>query len=211
MSDLVFYTNPNSRGRIVRWMLEEVGQAYETIVLGYQGEMKTPAYLAINPMGKVPALRHGGEVVTEGAAICAYLADAFPDAGLAPPPRQRASYYRWLVFAGGPLDSALSNQSAGFVSHEPRDVVMMGYGTFETTVETLAAAVSRDAYVAGARFTAADVVMGGMVGWGMAAAVLPRRPEFESYWQRVGTRPACIRAGHLDDRSAAGRPREATG
>src|SRR6516225_11637749 len=99
--DLVLYTNPMSRGRIARWMLEEVGQPYEVEVLEYGTSMKAPAYLAVNPMGKVPALRHGEAIVTEVAAICAYLADAFPQAGLAPPladPR-RAAYFRWLFFA----------------------------------------------------------------------------------------------------------------
>ena len=101
--DLVFYTNPMSRGRIARWMLEETGQPYETVVLDYTTTLKAPAYLAVNPMGKVPALLHGDAVVTESAAICAYLADAFPQAGLAPPltSKARAPYFRWLFFAGG--------------------------------------------------------------------------------------------------------------
>src|ERR1700729_2872218 len=118
MSDeLVFYTNPMSRGRIARWMLEEVGQPYRTETLDFGTTMKAPAYLAINPMGKVPAIRHGDTVVTEGAAICAYLADAFPQAGLAPPPgdRLRGPYYRWLFFAAGPVEAAASNKALGSV------------------------------------------------------------------------------------------------
>src|SRR5215212_894862 len=120
-SDLVFYTNPMSRGRIVRWMLEEIGRPYRTEILDYATTMKAPAYLAINPMGKVPALRHG-------AAICAYLADAFPDSGLAPPPgdRLRAPYYRWLFFAAGPLEAAATNRMMGFVAPAGREM-MMGY------------------------------------------------------------------------------------
>ena len=117
MSDeLVFYTNPMSRGRIVRWMLEEVGQPYRTELLDYGTTIKAPEYLAINPMGKVPALRHGDAVVTECAAICCYLADAFPDAGLAPPPgdRLRGPYYRWMFFAAGPLEAAATNKAFGF-------------------------------------------------------------------------------------------------
>src|SRR5579863_1352119 len=112
-NDLVFYTNPMSRGRVIRWMLEEVGQPYRTEVLDYATTLKAPEYLAINPMGKVPALRHGDTVVTETAAICAYLADAFPAAGLAPPPghKLRAPYYRWLFFTAGPLEAALSNKA----------------------------------------------------------------------------------------------------
>ena len=106
--ELVLYTNPMSRGRVARWMLEEVGQPYKTEIVDYASTMKSPAYLAINPMGKVPALRHGDVVVTETPAICAYLADAFPQARLAPPPghRLRAPYYRWLFFAAGPNDEA---------------------------------------------------------------------------------------------------------
>src|SRR5216110_2034177 len=120
--ELVFYTNPMSRGRIVRWMLEEVGQPYRTELLDYGTTMKAPAYLAVNPMGKVPAIRHGDTIVTEGPAICAYLADAFPEAGLAPPPGdpRRGPYYRWLFFAHGPLEQAVVNQAFGFAVPEAR-------------------------------------------------------------------------------------------
>ena len=111
--ELVLYTNPMSRGRIARWMLEEVGQPYRAEILEYAGSMKAPDYLAINPMGKVPALRHGDTIVTEAAAICAYLADVFPEAGLAPPPgsRLRGPYYRWLFFAAGPIEAANTNKA----------------------------------------------------------------------------------------------------
>src|SRR3954464_7432 len=130
MSDLTFYTNPQSRGRIARWMLEETGADYETVVLGYADSMKGPDYLAINPMGKGPAIKHGDTVVTEGAAICAYLADAFPDAGLAPTPgsRLRGPYYRWLFFAAGPVEAAVTGKSLGLLA--PSDKAMMaGYGS----------------------------------------------------------------------------------
>src|ERR1700755_426879 len=115
-NELVFYTNPRSRGRIARWMLEEVGQPYRTEILDFATTMKAPAYLAINPMGKVPALRHGDIVVTETAAICAYLADGFPQATLAPPSgaRLRGAYYRWLFFTAGPVEAAVSNKALGF-------------------------------------------------------------------------------------------------
>ena len=129
--ELVFYTHPMSRGRIVRWMLEEVGQPYRTEILDYGTTMKGPAYLAINPMGKVPALRHGETVVTETAAICAYLADAFPEAGLAPPheSRLRGPYYRWLFFAAGPLEAAITNKMFGFEVPAERQA-MAGYGSY---------------------------------------------------------------------------------
>src|SRR5271156_1556148 len=126
---LVLYTNPRSRGRIVRWMLEEIGQPYRTEVLDYGTTMKAPAYLAINPMGKVPTLRHGDVVVTEAAAICAYLADAFPQAKLAPPPgdQLRAPYYRWMFFGAGPVEASVSNKAFGFVVPPERES-SVGYG-----------------------------------------------------------------------------------
>src|SRR5690348_17745718 len=152
-NELVFYTNPMSRGRVVRWMLEEVGQPYRTELLDYGTSMKSPDYLAINPMGKVPALRHGDAVITETAAICAYLADAFPQARLAPPPgdRLRAAYYRWLFFAAGPFEAAASNKVLGFVVPPERER-MMSYGNFAKTVSTLEAAVSSADYLVGNRF-----------------------------------------------------------
>jgi glutathione S-transferase len=116
MADLTLYTNPMSRGRIARWMVEEVGQPYDTVLLEYGGSMKGADYLAINPMGKVPAIRHGETIVTEGAAICAYLADAFPEAGLAPPPAERGAYYRWLFFGAGPLEQAVNAQALGLLA-----------------------------------------------------------------------------------------------
>ena len=138
MTDLIFYTNPQSRGRIARWMLEETGADYETIVLGYADSMKGPDYLAINPMGKVPAIKHGETVVTEGAAICAYLADAFPDAGLAPTAgsKLRGPYYRWLFFAAGPVEAAITNRSLK-VEPTAEQQRFVGYGSFEATIDTL--------------------------------------------------------------------------
>src|ERR1700742_504411 len=127
--ELVFYTNPMSRGRIVRWMLEEVGQPYRTEIMDYATTLKSPGYLAVNPMGKVPAIQHGDTVVTEAAAICAYLADAFPERGLAPPlgDRRRGPYFRWLFFAAGPLETAILNRTLG-VEIKPEQKRMAGYG-----------------------------------------------------------------------------------
>jgi glutathione S-transferase len=202
--ELVFYTHPMSRGRIVRWMLEEIGQPYRTELLDYGASMKAPAYLAVNPMGKVPALRHGDTVVTETAAICAYLADAFPQAGLAPPPsdRLRGPYYRWLFFGAGPLEAAWTNRALGFVVPEGREV-MAGYGSFEGVINVLESAVSRGDYLVGDRFTAADVYLGSQIGWGMAFGSIEKRPAFERYWQRIGARPAALRAREIDDALAA--------
>jgi glutathione S-transferase len=201
MSDeLVFYTNPMSRGRIARWMLEEVGQPYRTEILDYASTLKGAEYLAVNPMGKVPAIRHGETVVTETAAICAYLADAFPDAGLAPPPgdRARGTYYRWLFFAAGPFEAATTNRSLGFEVPAGREM-MAGYGTFERTIDVLEHAVSQGDYLAGGRFSAADVYVGSQIGFGLRFGSLEARPAFTAYWERVSTRPAAVRANEIDD------------
>lgn len=203
-AEILFYTNPQSRGRTVRWMLEEVGQPYRTELLDYATTMKAPAYRAINPMGKVPALRHGDVVVTEVAAICAYLADAFPAAGLAPPPTdpQRAPYYRWFFFAAGPIEAAVSNKALGFVVPEGRER-MMGYGTYEAAIGTLEAAVAKGEYLAGNRFSAADIYVGSHIGFGMQFGTIEKRPAFEAYWARLSARPAYLRATEIDDKALA--------
>ncbi len=201
MSDeLVFYTNPMSRGRIARWMLEEVGAPYRTVVLDYAASMKGPDYLAINPMGKVPAITHRGVVVTEGAAICAYLADAFPEAGLAPPTTspERGTYYRWLMFACGPVEAAVTNKALGFVVPDERKATA-GYGCLEDTLNALEQAVSGKTYIAGDRFSAADVYVGSQIGWGLMFGTIEKRPAFEAYWAGVSQRPAAKRAAEIDD------------
>jgi glutathione S-transferase len=197
---LVLYTNPQSRGRIARWMLEETGQPYETEVLDYASTMKAPAYLAVNPMGKVPALRHGDVVVTEAAAICAYLADAFPQAGLAPPPgdRLRGPYYRWLFFAAGPIEAANTNKAMGFLVPPGRER-SMGYGTAEQATAVLEQAVSEADYLVGNKFSAADVYVASQIGFGMMFGMLEKRPAFVQYWQRLSARPAAVRAKEKDD------------
>jgi glutathione S-transferase len=198
--ELVFYTNPMSRGRIVRWMLEEVGQPYRTEILDYGTTMKASEYLRINPMGKVPALRHGDTVVTEGAAICAYLADAFPEAGLAPPPRDRlrGPYYRWLFFVAGPLEAAMSNKALGF-EVPPDGKAMAGYGSLADVVATLEAAVAERSYLVGDRFTAADLLVGSYIGWGTRFGTIEKRPAFERYVEPLFARPAALRAREIDD------------
>lgn len=197
---LTFYTNPMSRGRIVRWMLEETGAAYDTVVVGYGPDMKSPDYLAINPMGKVPAIVHGETVVTECAAICAYLADAFPAAGLAPASgsRARGPYYRWLFFAAGPVEAAMTNKSMQFTVPEDR-LGMVGYGSPELVLDVLDAKLARSDYIAGDSFTAADVYVGSHIGWGMQFGTMERRPSFEAYYARLVERPALQRAQQADD------------
>ncbi len=198
--DLVFYTNPMSRGRIIRWMLEEVGQPYETVLLDYGTTMKAPEYLAINPMGKVPAIRHGDTVVTETGAICAYLADAFPQAGLAPPvgSQLRGPYYRWLFYAAGPVEQATSIQSMGWEPPEDRRATF-GYGCMDDVVGALDGAVAGREFLVGDRFTAADLYVGSHLGWGMQFNSIPKRPAFEAYVSRLYARPAALRAVQIDD------------
>jgi glutathione S-transferase len=199
MSDeLVFYTNPMSRGRIIRWMLEEVGQPYRTVLLDWGPTMKDAAYLAINPMGKVPAITHGGQIVTEVSAICAYLADAFPQAGLAPAPTDRARYYRWLFFGAGPLESAITNTALGFKVPEGREV-MAGYGNLARTLDVLEHALSQGEFVAGEFFSAADLYIGAQIGFGLMFGSIEKRPAFVEYNTRMAGRPAAIRAREIDD------------
>jgi glutathione S-transferase len=194
---LDFYTNPMSRGQIVRWMLEEVGQPYETHLLDFKTSMKADDYLAINPMGKVPAIRHDGVVVTEVAAICAYLADAFPAAGLAPPVDRRGDYYRWMFFAAGPIEAAFTNKAAGF-EPPPERRGLFGYGTFELAIDTLEHAVAGKHYIAGDRFSAADLYVGSEIGFMLQFGLLEPRPAFRDYVARVTDRPAYVRAKKID-------------
>ncbi|MEL6663129.1 MAG: glutathione S-transferase family protein [Pseudomonadota bacterium] len=202
MAEITFYTNPMSRGQIARWMLEEVGANYDTVYLSYGDTMKAPEYLAINPMGKVPAITHGDQVVTECAAICAYLAEAFPDAGLAPKPEERASYYRWMFFAAGPLEQAVTNKASG-LEFSPENEAMAGYGNFDLARNTLIKAVSSTPFVAGDRFTAADVYLGSQVGWGLQFGSIPPSPELEAYRNRVYARPAYAKAKAIDEAAMA--------
>jgi glutathione S-transferase len=200
MAELTFYTNPQSRGQIARWMLEEVGEPYEQVLLDYGSSMKAPEYLAINPMGKVPAIRHGKVVVTEGAAICAYLADAFPEAGLAPAPRDplRASYYRWLFFGAGPVETAVTNN---YLKWEPtaEQSMMVGYGSFGGVLDVLQDLVATARpYLLGERFSALDVYLGSQIAWGIGFGTMEKRPGFEDYVARISDRPAYRKAKEID-------------
>jgi glutathione S-transferase len=180
-------------------MLEEIAAPYTVHLLDYGTTMKAAEYLAVNPMGKVPAIEHDGVVVTECAAICAYLADAFPASGLAPPPAERGAYYRWLFYFAGPVESAVVNEALGFEVPEGREA-MSGYGgSLAAVVDVLDGHLSRSRYVAGESFTAADVYCGSQVGWGMQFGTLEERPAFVDYWQRLSSRPAYVRASELDD------------
>ena len=201
---LTLYHASPSRSSITLWMLEEIGEPYEIKLLSLsKGENRAPDYLAINPMGKVPALRHGDTVITELAAICTYLADEFPRAKLNVPigtPR-RGVYLKWLFFGPGCLEPAVIDRAAPR-KEEPRRA-MLGYGDFETTMNVLAKAVEKGPFLMGEQFTAADVVIGSNIRWGMMFKMVPERPEFTAYAGRLAARPAAQRAGAKDKELAA--------
>lgn len=214
---LTFCTNPNSRGRIVRWMLEEVGCDYETVVLDYEqtsaadqwggaalerpdepSDKRSRFFTEVNPIGKVPAIVHDGHIVTEAAAICAYLAATFPAAGLAPTTEERANYYRWIFFAAGPIEQAVTNFRAGFVP-APEQEFFFGYGSYDRTVDQLERAVTERKFIAGDRFTAADVYVGSHIGWGLGLQTLPPRDAFLAYVGPLTAREAYKRGVAKDE------------
>lgn len=197
MSKIDFYTNPMSRGQIARWALHEVGAEYEQHILDYGTTMKSPEYLAINAMGKVPTIVHNGHVVTECAAICAYLTDAFPESGLQPTEGERASYYRWMFFGAGPVEAAVTNHAAGF-DPAPAKEMMFGYGSYDRVIDTLDKHFSDNAYVCGDRFTGADLYVGSQVVWGVMFGTMPKRDAFVRYSDRLTERPAYIAAKAID-------------
>lgn len=198
MSRIDFYTNPMSRGQIVRWALHEVGATYETRLLGYGEPMNSAAYLAINPLGKVPAIVHDGKAVTECAAICTYLAEVFPEASLAPAPHERADYYRWMFFAAGPIEQANALKAMG-VTPTPEQRRMVGCGDPERVMNALAAKFETDDFVCGDRFTMADVYVGSHVDWGLAFGLMPKCDALLSYATRLREREAYISAKAIDN------------
>lgn len=197
---MTFYTHPWSRGRIVRWMLEEIGEPYEVVVKEYEGSIKAPDYLKINPMGKVPALVDGDTVVTEVGAICAYLADKYPEKELAPPPGspQRGTWYRWLFFAVGPLEMATTAVAYDWVI-DKKMAQAVGCGLVRDTVQTLEQALAGKTYICGDRFTAADVVLSSYIGWEIHQGNLEPLPVFKSYVEHTQNRETHQRAMALDD------------
>jgi glutathione S-transferase len=200
--DVVFYHNPQSRGRIVRWMLEEAGAPYEVRLIEFKtGAHKAAAFLAINPMGKLPAIVHRGAVVTECPAICAYLADAFPEAGLAPPLAERAGYYRWLFFGAGTLEYAIVDKLLGRPA--PERPQALGYGNFADTLHTLEAAVTPGPWLLGDTFSAADVYIGSQIAFAARMKGFEPTPVLAAYVARCMTRPAAQRAIALDTALAA--------
>ena len=198
-TDITFYTNPQSRGQIARWMLEEAGEPYETVLLDYGTTMKAPDYLAINPMGKVPAIKHGDVIVTEGAAICTYLADAFPGRQLAPAlsdPR-RGPYLRWMFFGAGPVETAVTNHYLKW-DPSPEQSMMVGYGGYRQVLDVLESLVASGPYLLGDQFTALDVFLGSQIVWGVGFGTMEKRPGFDDYIARITARPAYAKAKAID-------------
>jgi glutathione S-transferase len=191
---LTFYSNPRSRSAIVHWMLEEVGCEYSVRMLEFDTGMKSPTYLAINPMGKVPAIRHGEQIVTEAAAICAYLAETFPAAGLLPAPAHRGAYYRWLFFTAACLEPAYVNHAAGWNPATAALQRQFGYGSYRRVLDTLSVALCGRTHVAGERFSAADLYLASHLNWGMSNGTIEKRSEFVDYRDVHINRPAALRA-----------------
>jgi glutathione S-transferase len=204
MADLTLYHAAPSRSSIVRWMLEELGEPYDIHLLSLaNGDQLKPDYLAINPMGKVPALRHGDMVITEVAAICTYLADAFPAKKLNIPigdPR-RGPYLKWLFFGPGCFEPAVIDRAAPRKEEARR--AMLGYGDFDTVMNVVAKAVAKGPHIMGEQFTAADVVIGSQIRFGMMFKLIPERKEFVEYAARLAARPAAQRAQEKDNELAA--------
>ncbi len=204
MAEFTFYTNPMSRGQIARWALHEAGADYEQVLLTYGGTMVADDYREINPMGKVPAIVHhrngSDRVVTEAAAICHYLAEAVAPE-LLPQDDEKADYFRYLFFASGPVEQAVTARSMGWSpGDDPQKQGMAGFGSYDRAVAALETMLTGRDFVCGDRFTMADVYVGSQVDWGLAFKSLPVRPAFEAYAGRVREREAYKAAKAIDAR-----------
>jgi glutathione S-transferase len=202
MADLTLYTNPMSRGRMARWMMEEPGLPYDTVILNYGPEMKSEAYRAINPMGKVPALVHGQTAITEVAAICCYMAELVPEKGLIPPvgTPERGTFYRWMFFAAGPVEAAVTAAGFGLDTSDPQAYRRAGWGNLEAVADTLAGLLSDGRpYLMGEAFTALDIYLGCEISWGLTYNSMPERDGFAAYAARIADRPGAKRAAEIDD------------
>lgn len=200
MDGLTLYTNPMSRGRIARWMLEEAGLPYEARIVNYGPEMKSAEYRALNPMGKVPVLVHGDTVVTEIAAICCHVAELAPEARLIPPEGARGAFYRWMFFAAGSVDPAISAASLGLDTSDPKTYARVGWGNVEAVADTLGGLLADGRpHLLGEDFSAVDICLGSQIVWGLQFDTLPERDGFAAYAARVTARPAAVRAAGIDD------------
>lgn len=201
---LTLYHAVHSRSFVVRWMLEELGEPYEVELINLrEGEQLQPGFLALNSMGKVPVLRQDDMVITESAAICTYLADAFPEAGLNKPigDPDRGPYLKWLFFGPSVIEPMMMDNAFPRADTPPR--ATLGYGDAETVCDVVAHAVSHSDYLFGDHFTAADVVVGSALRFGLMFGLLPARDEFKAYVGRLEARPAMQRAVSLDEELAA--------
>ena len=211
MGTIALYTNPMSRGQIARWALHEAGADYEEHLLNYGQDMNSETYLAINPMGKVPTIVHDDIIVTECAAICLYLAQAFPEADLMPhTPAEQADYLRWSFFGAGPLEQAIVNHSMGWGDGaDPQVQGRLGYGSYERTMNTLSGLFQNRDYVCGKRFTAADIYLGAQVDWGLQFKTITETPALTAYAERLRTREAyksakAVDAAHIEESQSKG-------
>jgi glutathione S-transferase len=211
MAAITFFTNPMSRGQIARWALHEVGTEYNEVPVEW--DSKPAALLAVNPLGKVPTIIHhtpgGDRTVSEGAAICAYLGDAFPQAGLAPLEAERADFYRWLFFAAGPLEQGITARQFGYEPQDARQRMTVGFGDLDTAFGMLETQLLKHDWVCGARFTMADVYVGSQVDWGLQFGTFPDRPAFTAYAARCQTRAAYQAAKAIDNALIAAVQRSA--
>lgn len=200
MADIQFYSNPQSRGQIVHWMLEELGEPYETHWIEYGEQMKSDAYRAINPMGKVPAIQHKGATVTEVPAICTYLAASFPNKGLIPAvgSPQLADFYRWMFFAAGPVEQAVTVKSMGWTCDENQSRTL-GFGSLQDVYQAVEVALANGPFVCGQDFTAVDVYLGSQLRWGILFGTVEDRPAFSEYVERISARPALQRSIELSE------------
>jgi glutathione S-transferase len=205
MADYTFFHNPMSRGQIARWALHEAGADYATAIVDWQH--KPAALLAANPMGKVPTIIHhatGGaplnheRVVSEAAAICAYLAEMHPAKDLLPREAEKADYFRWMFFTAGPIEAAITASSMGF-DPGPDKQAMAGWGSLERTVRTIEQHMTGRDYVCGARFTMADVYVGSAIDWGLTFGSIPPQPSLVAYAERMQARPAYVAAKTIDN------------
>ena len=200
MAEYTFFTNPMSRGQIARWALHEAGADYADVLVPW--DAKPEALLQANPMGKVPTLVHHVDgkdrVVSEAAAICAYLAEMHPEAGLLPNDAQMADYFRWFFFAAGPIESAIMSRALKF-EPEGQQQLMAGWGSFERTMDTLEGHLSQVSHICGDSFTAADIYVGSQVDWGLTFGTIPPREAFVAYAERLQQRPAYKAAKAVDN------------
>ena len=204
---VTFYHSPNTRSTGTRILLEELGADYDLHVLNIKaGDQRAPAYLAVNPMGKVPAIRHGDALVTEQGAVFIYLADLYPEAGLAPEIGDplRGSYLRWMVYYGSCFEPALIDRAQ---KREPAPASTSPYGDYDTMLKTLTDNLARGPWMLGEKFSAADVLWGTALGWTTKFGLVPHTPVVDAYISRVDARPAVVRTRTKEAELAAAQGR----